>query len=114
MHTMNINSTRLVTSFALFTTFSSLALADESRWYTVEMFGSKAGYMHVSVTEKEEVITTKTSIVFDMKRGATGINVQMSSEFVESASGEALTMKSVQKLGATALTQSFTDRKSVV
>jgi len=98
----------LLTVLAVLFLLSFRAGAQSSRWYLIEMFGAKAGYMHATEDSKDGRIINATHVVIDMKRGVAPISVAMSSEFIETKDGKPISMKSVQKMGATAVTQECT------
>lgn len=81
---------------------------DRDRWYTLEMFGGKAGWMHARMKTEGGRITTGSRTVFSLKRDDAGVSMEMETEFVETTEGKPVSMKSVQKLGAMAVTQEFT------
>ncbi len=54
-----------------------------------------------------EKITTTSEMTLKIKRGPINIDLVMSSEFVETADGKPLSMRSVQKMGATPITTNY-------
>lgn len=60
-------------------------------------------------TQKTESdrITTTSDMTLKIKRGPISIDLEMSSEFVETSDGLPISMKSVQKLGATPITTTY-------
>jgi hypothetical protein len=81
---------------------------DHDRWYSVEMMGGKAGWMHSRQTTREGVITTRTKMQFTMGRGDAGVEITMASEFVETEDGKPVSMRSQNKLGASPVDKQWT------
>ena len=101
---------QVCTALVLLTALANLshAAADDDRWYTVEMFGGRAGWMHVTQKTEGETITSETAIQFSLKRGAVSLDISMESRFVETADGKPVSMRSTQKFGAEPMVQDFT------
>lgn len=77
------------------------------RWYILEMFGGKVGWMHSTVTTQGEQVVSKSTMEFRLKRGAANVAMSMQTEFVESPDGKPLSMRSVQKFGAIAIDNQY-------
>lgn len=74
-------------------------LPDYDRWYSVELMGGKAGWMHTQQQKKGDQIVSRTKMTLKMGRGAAPIEITMASEFVESLDGKPVSMRSQNKLG---------------
>lgn len=85
-----------------------LAGDDYERWYTLEMAGKRAGYMHSAQTTADGTITTSTRIVVGFGRGEQALSVSMEGTFVETAEGKPVSMESVQRLGKTPVSTRYT------
>jgi hypothetical protein len=81
-----------------------------TRWYSVELFGAKSGVMKSTEENKDGKVYSGTDVTFEIRRGETSIKISMNSEFVETADGKAISMKSVQNLGLKPITQEYTFR----
>lgn len=81
---------------------------DKDRWYILEMFGGKAGWMHTTQTTQGENIVTASRMEFDLKRGQATVGMSMETEFVETADGKPVSMRSLQNFGAMGLIQNYT------
>lgn len=97
---------RLAFAFALYLSFG-LARADSDRWYKVEMLGKPAGHMHAVESTANDRITTTMSMTVGMKRGDVGLNIELSSEFVETLDGKPVSMKSSNKMGQTEVVSEY-------
>jgi len=80
----------------------------EDRWYSVEMSGVRAGYMHVQTRETAEQVITKTRMQMKLARGEMNIEIRMDSESVETSEGKPVRMSSKSKLGQMAVDQLWT------
>ncbi len=78
------------------------------RWYTLEMAGRRAGYMHAAQTRTGDTITSSTKIVLGIGRGNEGVRVSMEGTFVETAAGKPVSMASVQRLGTMPVSTRYT------
>lgn len=74
--------------------------ADEESWYVVQIGGKKAGHMRQSVKTADDRITTSSAMSLEIRRDASVIAVKLATEFVETAGGEAVSMRSEQAIGA--------------
>ena len=110
----------------LLTLFPAAARADHDRWYIVEMMGGRAGWMHSTQTTTPPApeadadnadagaaaapgaISSQSAVRFSLKRGDLKLEITMETAFVETAAGEPISMRSVQKLGTSAVTQEYT------
>jgi hypothetical protein len=81
---------------------------DKDRWYSVEMMGGKAGWMNTTQKQEGDRITTASSMKFSLARGQEGVSISIQTEFIETADGKPVSMKSVQKLGAMDIRQEYT------
>jgi hypothetical protein len=81
---------------------------DYERWYTLEMGGKRAGYMHAQQSTADGHITTSTKIVVQLGRGDAAVGISMEGTFVETADGKPVSMESVQRLGKAPVTTRYT------
>lgn len=77
---------------------------DFERYYQVRMSDAPAGWMRSTQRTADGVVTTTSEMTLKVKRGPINLDLTMSSEFVESAEGNPISMKSVQKMGSTPIT----------
>lgn len=89
----------LVLTFLLLSPAAALA-QDFERWYTLEMAGQRAGYMHSLRTTEGDRITSETKMVMNVSRGPVAISVTMSGQFVETAAGKPVSMTKIEQMGA--------------
>ena len=69
------------------------------RFYLVEMMGGRAGWMHAKeTTAPDGSITTDSVVAFSLKRGPVSIDVRIESQFVETADGKPVSMRSFQQM----------------
>lgn len=69
------------------------------RFYLVEMMGGRAGWMHAKeTTAPDGSVTTDSVVAFSLKRGRVSIDVRIESQFVETADGKPVTMRSFQQM----------------
>ena len=80
---------------------------DFVRYFELQMSGSPAGWMRSTQTTDRDRITTTSDLNLTLKRGPVNIEIVMSSEFVETADGQPISMKSIQKMGSTPITTSY-------
>jgi len=80
----------------------------KDRWYSLDMFGSKAGWMNTTERVEGDRIITSSRMQINLKRGEAGVKMDMESEFVETKEGKPISMRSVQNFGAMPITQEFT------
>ncbi|MEX2218445.1 MAG: transglutaminase domain-containing protein [Phycisphaerales bacterium] len=85
----------------------SLAGDDHERWYTVEMGGQRAGYMHSVQKAEGGRITTSSRMEMKVGRGQNAVAMTMEGQFVETADHKPVSMKMVQKLGMTPKTVDY-------
>jgi hypothetical protein len=96
-------------ALALVLMLATLARAgDHDRWYTLEMAGKRAGSMHSSQVTRDGRVTSRVEITMGIGRAATAMKISMEGEFVETADGKPVSMKSVQALGAQPITTEYT------
>jgi len=74
--------------------------ADHDRWYTVEIDGLKAGWMHASQTTADGRIVTTTRMEVAIRRGTTPVSIAITTRFVETEAGEPVEMSVDQRLGS--------------
>lgn len=79
----------------------------KDRWYILEMFGGKVGWMHSTARVEGTRVVSKSEMQFRLRRGEAEVKMAMETEFVETAAGEPVSMRSVQKFGATAIDNQF-------
>jgi len=104
---LTLRTRRMVIGCVMATALGPVAMAAD-HWYSVEMFGGTVGTMHAwQITTADEVLSA-SDMKFEIKRGPASVKVSMKGEYVESAKGKPIRMKSVQTLGATPLTQEWT------
>lgn len=77
------------------------------RWYVLRMQDQRAGWMHDRRTVDDQRIVSQSTIHIEMKRGTQVVAVTLDAEFIETPAGEAISMKSVSKLGSTPSTEEF-------
>lgn len=78
------------------------------RWSVVSVAGTPAGYAHTTVrTADDGSIVTETEMLLSIRRGTTTITVTMGSTVAESAEGQILSARAMQKLGPAATTTEF-------
>ncbi|GJQ30264.1 MAG: hypothetical protein HBSAPP03_21480 [Phycisphaerae bacterium] len=87
---------------------------EKDRWYTLDMMGGKVGWMHAAESREGDRITTRSRMSISIARADGQASMSMESEFVETAAGEPVSMKRVQKFGTEAVTISYTFTKSVI
>ena len=79
------------------------------RFYAVEMMGGRAGWMHSKeTTALDGTITTDSVVDFTLKRGPVSIDVRIESQFVETAKGEPVSMRSFQRMAKIPMETSYT------
>lgn len=79
-----------------------------TRWYAVELFGAKAGSLRQEQEHVGDTIVSRSNLAFELNRGAVKVSLTMSSEFVETAAGKPVSMRSVQNLAMMPVTQEYT------
>ncbi len=72
---------------------------DYDRWYTIDMAGGRAGWMHNAQKTEGDTITTTTEATFSLGRAQSPITVSIDGSFVETAAGKPVSMHTVMKLG---------------
>ncbi|MCW5776368.1 MAG: transglutaminase domain-containing protein [Phycisphaeraceae bacterium] len=90
---------RIVLSLCL-TLAATVRAADHDRWYTVEIDGQRAGWMHASQTTADGRITTTTRMEVAIRRGTTPVSIALTTRFVETEAGEPVEMSVDQRLGS--------------
>lgn len=76
-------------------------------WYVLELGGQKAGWNMSRETRADGRITSESKMRLQVRRGPIQIGVSMDSEFVETEAGEPVSARSVRKMGASPVEQSF-------
>jgi hypothetical protein len=76
------------------------AIAPEDRWYVLELMGQRAGWMHAKREINGHQVHSTSTMQMSIQRGAAGVEVRVSSVFVETLDGKPLRMTSRQKLAA--------------
>lgn len=85
------------------------AATGHERWYTIEMFGARAGWMSsIERADDTGTITSESQAQINVRRGPINLSIVMSGRFVETADGKPLSMRTVQRMGATDVTQEYT------
>ncbi|MEI7659058.1 MAG: transglutaminase-like domain-containing protein [Phycisphaerae bacterium] len=85
-----------------------------TRWYSVELFGAKAGSLRQDEERTGDTVVSRSNLAFELNRGAVKVSLSMSSEFVETAAGKPVSMRSVQNLAMMPVTQEYTFGESDV
>lgn len=75
-------------------------VADYERWYSIEMQGQRAGWMMSSQTTDGDRITTRSTTRIEIRRGQIALAISMEGEFVETAAGRPIALRTRQELGA--------------
>jgi hypothetical protein len=90
--------------------FASVSRAGDDRdnWFTVEMLGQRAGWMHATTVTTSDQVTSTSKMHLAIKRGETVIKVSMDSTFIETASGKPISMTAVESLSAQPTTKTYT------
>jgi hypothetical protein len=99
---------RLVAMVVLAVVAPVFGQRDYDQWYVLDWSGQRAGWMHLAQMTDDDLITTVSETRLSMKRGAAVIDISMESKWVETVEGRPVSMRSVQKLGAIPVTQTFT------
>jgi hypothetical protein len=79
----------------------------KEHWYVLEMMGQRAGWMMTRQSDSADVIETETKSVISVAQGANAIKVEVSSSFVETPDGKAVSMASTRKFGAMDVRQDY-------
>src|SRR6185369_15977627 len=82
------------------------------RWYILQMQGKRAGWVHETEAPVGDNIRSTTDIHVQVKRGSVAIGITIDSEFIETAAGKPVSMKSTETLGTTPTIKEyrFTDK----
>lgn len=89
--------------FALFTLLAAPALAAEpvDRWYIVTLGGDRSGYVHETIkTDDDGNTVSRYRLVLEIRRDRQRLTIEQASSFVETPTGEPVSMRSEQSLGA--------------
>ena len=80
---------------------SSIATADwktiEDHWYGASIAGAKSGWVHTTVEQEGDMIRSSTLQQLSISRGEIVIELEISSEFIETRGGEPVSVHTVQK-----------------
>lgn len=77
-----------------------LRAEDYDRWYTVEIGGQRAGWMHNRQVTSGDRVETRSEVSFSISRGEVSISVSTEAEFVETTRGQPVSVRLVSKFGA--------------
>jgi len=86
------------------------------RWYAISIRGEPAGWMRtLQRVEGDGLVTSTTDLNLSLSRGALQVEIEMTSSFTETKTGEPVSMRSRQQLGAapTETVFEFTDSKLI-
>ncbi|MBL8761591.1 MAG: transglutaminase family protein [Phycisphaerae bacterium] len=98
---MLVRSLRFTLAVLVVSLLSPLASAqDRDLWYRMLMQDAPVGYVHTTEKTSGGKITTTNLSKVSIKRGTIAINIEMSSEFVETLDGTPISASAVQKMGA--------------
>ncbi len=81
---------------------------DRELWFRMLMQDAPVGYVHTSERTADGLITTTSDSKLSIKRGAVAIEIEMSSEFVETLDGKPVSARATNKLGAIPSTTTVT------
>jgi hypothetical protein len=101
---------RRIAFFLAVLAFSSLPRAraqDKDRWYVLEMFGGRAGWVHTSEETKDGIITSRSRMNLRFNRADGAVSMETRGEFVESVEGKPISMSRTQKFGAIEMVQTY-------
>jgi transglutaminase-like putative cysteine protease len=101
-------SLRLILAVALLLAARAWAGDDFERWYTLEMGGKRAGYMHAVQRTVGDQITSETKLVIAFGRGDAAVKIEMAGSFVETKDGRPVSMRSSQELAKTPMVTTYT------
>lgn len=80
----------------------------KERWYIVEMFGQRAGWMSETLTTTDKETTSESASKMELARGALKVAIEMRSTFVETLDNKPVSMKAFQKLAANPMEHQYT------
>lgn len=86
----------------------------ETRWYSVELMGKRAGWMRSTETVGPEAIITSEETVISIARGATSTRIRMSSTFLEAHDGTPISLRTIQDMGQQPVEQEYTFKDGVI
>lgn len=98
----------LATVAAAVLALSGSSLADNQRWYIIELSGQPAGWMTSNWSTAEGLITSESKMLIKMARGASALEISMEGNFVETEAGEPVSMRSVQNMAGMPTTVEYT------
>jgi hypothetical protein len=88
---------------------SAAAGGDSDRWYLLKMANTPCGGVHAVVTEADGKVTTTSAMTLAVRRGDVELlKIAVDTEFVETADGKPVRMRSVQNTGTTPTTSTYT------
>ncbi len=77
------------------------------RWYTLEMMGQPAGWMHSTRAVDEGVVTTTSEMELRVRRGELELSFRIDTRFEETLDGEPIEMAATTTLGGAPSTQTY-------
>ncbi len=77
-----------------------LRAEDHDRWYVLQIQGQRAGWMHATQKETGDNITTASEMQMKIRRGAQSVEIEISSEFVESKAGKPVSAKATMAMAS--------------
>lgn len=83
------------------------AEVEADRWYEIWIGDGRAGWAHEMVTREGDTIVTTSTQRLQMGRAEQTVEVFMRSEFVETARGEPVEVRTEQRLGPTPIQRTF-------
>jgi hypothetical protein len=90
----------LLTALLLCSRASAGATTPFDRWYVLLLQDQRAGWVHMTVSEKDGLIHSDSDMHIKVRRGAAQIAMRMQSSFVETAEGKPVEASVTQSLGA--------------
>ncbi|MFN9991862.1 MAG: transglutaminase-like domain-containing protein [Phycisphaerales bacterium] len=100
---------RLLAIVVLLIASTSRASAQQVKefWYVLEMMGQRAGWMMTRESKIDDRITTESKSLISVAQGANAIKVEVTSAFIETSDGKAISMESTRKFGAMDVRQEY-------
>jgi len=104
-----MNLPRWIVPILLVLGLTSLAVAGprDERWYVMLLQDQRAGYVQAIQEETPAGIRSFTDMRLKIKRGALTLNLSITSEWLETPEGEAISASSVAVLGAAPVKRSY-------
>ncbi len=78
------------------------------RFYVIELAGQRAGSMRGTETRENDRISTRTNVSFELARGPVKVKIKMQGEFIETAAGQPVSMRSISDTAGMTVEQLFT------